>query len=171
MLDSQHGWAVSPGGGVYSYTTGIWAMVNPRLNVPYANLRIIGINPKEAWAAGYSTYCDPSGCPATPELHHFAGGVWTNIISPTSQLPDNWLAFFDIGKVSATEWWAAGKLKTLKYAFLHYKDGVYSTVPTASEDVRAVSMLPDATGFASGVGGVLRLIDLPNKVYLPLIRR
>ena len=130
-----------------------------------------GISPDEAWVAGYSGLCDPTGCPVTPELPHFSGGAWTNIISPTNQLPGAWLAFFDIGKVSATEWWAAGKLKTLEYAFLHYKDGAFTTVPSAGADVQRVSMLPDGSGFASGVGSVLQLIDLPNKVYLPLIRR
>ena len=171
MLDSQHGWAVGPGGSVYSYTLGIWAMVTPGLSAPIASPRIIGSSPGEAWVAGYSMSCDPSGCPAAPELHHFSGGAWTNVISPTSPLSDDWLAFFDIGKVSATEWWAAGKLKTMDYAFLHYKDGSYTTVPAAGEDVKAVSMLPDGSGFASGVGSVLRLHTYPYSVYLPLIRR
>ncbi len=134
-------------------------------------MRIIGISPAEAWVAGVSVSCDPLACPATPELHHFSNGAWTNIVSPTNQLPDNWLAFFDIGKVSATFWWAAGKLKTLEYAFLHYKDGVYSTVRAAGEDVKWVSMLPDGTGFAGGVGSVLWLHSFPYSVYLPLIRR
>jgi hypothetical protein len=167
MLDSQHGWAI--GGGVYSYTNGIWAPVTPTLNG--GGLRIIGISPDEAWVAGYSTVCDDASCPVVPQLHHFSGGAWTNIISPTNQLPDDWLAFFDISKVSATEWWAAGKLKTMEYAFLHYKDGTYTTVSAAGEDVKAVSMLPDGTGFASGVGSVLWLHSYPYNVYLPLIRR
>jgi 4-amino-4-deoxy-L-arabinose transferase-like glycosyltransferase len=57
------------------------------------------------------------------------------------------------------------------HAFLHYKDGMYTTVPAAGEDVKAVSVLPDGSGFASGVGSLLRLTDLPNQVYLPLISR
>ncbi len=170
MIDSQHGWATGFNHGVYSYTTGLWAVVTPTLNV-HANLRIIGVSPDEAWVAGYSTSCDESSCPARPELHHFSGGEWTNIISPTNQLPDDWLAFFDISKVSETEWWAAGKLETLEYAFLHYKDGVYTTVPAAGEDVRAVSMLPDGTGFASGIGSLLWLHSYPYNINLPLIRR
>jgi hypothetical protein len=86
-------------------------------------------------------------------------------------MPD-WRALLDISKVSATEWWAAGKLKTEEYAFLHYKDGVFTTVPAEGEDVGQVSMLSDGFGFASGVGSLLHFwLDLPNKVYLPLIRR
>jgi hypothetical protein len=170
MLDSQHGWAVGYYGVVYSYTAGSWAMVTPTLSVQNSNLRIIGISPDEAWVAGYSTSCDDASCPAAPQLHHFSGGAWTNIVSPTNQLPDEWLAFYDISKVSATEWWAAGKLKTMQYAFLHYKDGAYTSVPSAGEDVLSVSMLPDGTGFASGVGSVLWLHSYPYNVYLPLIR-
>lgn len=173
MLDSQHGWAIGFNHGVYSYTAGTWALVTPTLasSTNNYNLRIIGISPDEAWVAGYSTTCNSTECPATPELHHFAGGTWTNIISPSSQLSDKWLAFFDISQVNATEWWAAGKLQTLQYAFLHYKDGVYSTVSAAGEDVRSVSMLPDGSGFAAGVGSILWLHSYPYAVYLPLIRR
>jgi hypothetical protein len=88
-------------------------------------------------------------------------------------MPD-WLAFFDISKVSATEWWAAGKLTTMEYAFLHYKDGTYTVVPAAGEDVLGVSMLPDGTGFARGVGSLLRLtypVAMPYQVYLPIVIR
>jgi hypothetical protein len=172
MLDSNHGWATK-WSQVMTYTDGLWADVTPGSILPgnTYETRIIGISPTEAWVAGYSESCDTSGCPVTPELHHFSSGIWTNIISPTSQLPDDWLAFFDISKVSATEWWAAGKLKTTEYAFLHYNDGTYTTVSAAGEDVKAVSMLPDGTGFASGVGSVLWLHSYPYIVYLPLIRR
>ncbi len=172
MVDSQHGWAV----GYYhvysyTYTAGTWTVVTPTLYVQNANMRVIGISPDEAWVAGYSVSCDLAGCPATPQLHHFSGGAWTNILSPTDQLSDDWLAFFDISKVNATEWWAAGKLTTGRYAFLHYKDGVYTTVDAVGEDVKAVSMLPDGSGFASGVDSVLWLHSYPYNVYLPLIRR
>ena len=81
----------------------------------------------------------------------------------------NWLAFYDISKVSVTEWWAAGKLTTMEYAFLHYKDGTYTVVPAAGEDVIGVSMLPDGSGFARGVGSLLQLNTLTNRVYLPIV--
>jgi hypothetical protein len=170
MVDPQHGWAIGFNHGVYSYTAGSWALVTPTLNVQSANMRIIGISPDEAWVAGYSTSCDAFGCSAQPELHHFSGGAWTDIISATSQLSDDWLAFFDISKVSATEWWAAGKLKTLDYAFLHYEDGVYSIVPAAGEDVRAVAMLADGTGLLWR-WQFYGCISYPYNIYLPLIRR
>jgi uncharacterized repeat protein (TIGR02543 family) len=156
MLDSQHGWAIGFNQGVFSYTMGSWALVTPTLRIESSNVRIIGISPSEAWVAGYSMSCNEVSCPAQPELHHFSGGIWTNVVSTTSQLSSEWLAFFDISKVSATEWWAAGKLKTLEHAFLHYKDGSYTTVSAAGEDVMAVSMLPDGLGFASSVGSLLQ---------------
>jgi hypothetical protein len=169
MVDPAHGWAMGDQvNKVITYTNGVWGVFTPTLTLPgvYQSLKIIGISPTEAWGAGYSMSCTAEECPISAELHHFVGGAWTDLSMP------DWHAFLDISKVSATEWWATGKLKTGEYAFLHYKDGVFTTVPAADEDVQQVSMLPDGTGFASGVGSVLRLwIDLPNKVYLPLIRR
>jgi hypothetical protein len=84
-------------------------------------------------------------------LHHFSGGTWTGISTP------DWLAFLDISKVSATEWWAVGKRTPYEHAFLHYKEGIYTVVPAAGEDVIGVSMLPDGSGFARGVGSLLQI--------------
>ncbi len=159
MLDANHGWVIGYTGSsmrtrqAYTYTNGTWAIVTPTLSLVsgYSKLKVIAISPNEAWVASWLVACDVMGCPASPILYHFSGGKWTN--TPTT----NWLAFFDISKVSATEWWAAGKLKTMEYAFLHYKDGSYTVVPAAEEDVTGVSMLPDGTGFARGVGSLLRL--------------
>ena len=164
MLDANHGWAYDYYGGVFTYTNGSWAKVTPVLTLT-ASLRVIGISSNEAWLAGYSRDPTQEEIPAVPELYHFASGTWTSVPMP------NWFAFSDISKVSATEWWATGRLQTLEYAFLHYKDGVFTTVPAAGEDVRAVSMLPDGTGFASGAGSLLWLYSYPYNIYLPLIRR
>lgn len=176
MLDSNHGWAISSGKfstvfepgviAVVTYTNGIWAAVTPTMTyLGYQVVNILGISPGEAWVAGYTSTCTPTECPASPELDHFVGGAWTNF-----PLPD-WRALLGISKVSSTEWWATGKLITGTYAFLHYKDGVFTTVPAASEDVGGVSMLPDGSGFASGVGSLLRLQSYPYKVYLPIVLR
>ncbi len=81
-------------------------------------------------------------------------------------MPD-WLAFYDISKVSSTEWWATGKRMTGEYAFLHYKDGTYTIVQPAGEDVQALSMLPDGSGFARGVGSLLRLTKLVTQTIEP----
>jgi hypothetical protein len=175
MVDPAHGWAFGnlvP--KIITYTNGIWGEFTPTLTASglYQNLKVIGISPSEAWVAGWSLSCDVSSCPAQAELYHFSNGSWTNMFTPTNLTGADWLAFLDISKVSATEWWAAGKLKTMQYAFLHYKDGLYTTMSAAGEDVQQVSMLPDGTGFASGVGSLLQLqVDFPYKVYLPLIRR
>jgi hypothetical protein len=165
MLDANHGWAYDYYGGVFTYTNGTWAEVTPVLTTSNASLKVIGIGPNEAWFAGYSRDITQVGIPAVPELHHFAGGTWTSVPMP------NWFAFLDINKVSATEWWATGRLQTLEYALLHYKDGVFTTVPAAGENVQEVSMLPDGTGFASGIGSLLWLHSYPYNVYLPLSRR
>jgi len=122
---------------------------------------VIGMSPDEAWVAGYSVICTPGGCPASPHLLHFSGGTWT---SPATS---NWQIFSHISKVSATEWWATGRLITGEYAFLHYKDGTYKTVSAAGEDVIGVSMLPDGTGFARGVGSLLKLLQYG--VHLPVV--
>ncbi len=172
MLDSTHGWAVSANTfhptAIVTYTAGTWAAVTPTVTFPglYQVLQVTGISPSEAWVSGYSMSCTLEECPISANLYHFVDGAWTSIPVP------DWRAFLNISKVSATEWWATGKLNTGEYAFLHYKDGVFTTVPAAGEDVQQVSMLPDGTGFARGVGSLLQLlIDLPNKIYLPLIRR
>ncbi len=173
MLDANHGWASSDydyGIGasrarVYTYTGGAWNEVTPTQIVTgdYSSLKIIGISPDEAWLAGWTKVCTAVACPVYPQLHHFSGGGWTSVA-----LPD-WLALYDISKVSATEWWAAGKLKTMEYAFLHYKDGSYTVVPAAGQDVQGVSMLPDGTGFARGVGSLLQFSTLADRVYLPIV--
>jgi len=161
MLDSSYGWATGYGGigwkQVYQYSSGTWSAVSPALNLTgeYGNLKIIAINSGEAWVAGWSQVLSSSSdvpSPARPELYHFSGGAWTKANTP------DWLAFLGISKVSATEWWAAGKRTTGEYAFLHYKDGTYATVPAAGEDVIGVSMLPDGSGFARGVGSLLKLV-------------
>ena len=55
-------------------------------------------------------------------------------------MPD-WLVFLDISKVSATEWWAAGRLTTMDHAFLHYKDGTYTVVTAAAKSLDNVTFL------------------------------
>ena len=171
MLNSSSGWATGfVGWGtawkqVYKYSSGTWSTVSPALNPTGSggSLKVIGINSSEAWVAGYSIVCAPEGCPVYPQLYRFSGGTW---ISGTTT---GWLAFFDISKVSATEWWAAGKRTTGEYAFLHYKDGTYTTVPAAGEDVIGISVLPDGSGFARGVGSLLKLLQ--HQVYLPVVMK
>jgi hypothetical protein len=170
MLDSNHGWASVWGNlqsRIYSYTNGLWSTITPTLMVTgtWGELKIIGVSPDEAWVAGWSMNCTAVDCPATPQLHHFSSGTWTSISTP------DWLGFYDISKISATEWWAAGKLTTMEYAFLHYKDGTYTVVPAAGEDVIGVSMLPDGSGFARGVGSLLQLNIFTHRVYLPIVTR
>jgi hypothetical protein len=164
MLDANHGWAVgyngtsSTGRGTwkaFTYTNETWNTVVPTLTVTAdqrGNLKVIGISPNEAWVAGWTMACTTEDCPVTPHLYHFSSGTWITV--PVS----NWLVFFDISKVSATEWWAAGKLKTMEHAFLHYKDGTYTVVSSAGEDVLGISMLPDGSGFARGVGSSLQFV-------------
>ncbi len=163
MLDADHGWAVSRQWGVYTYTNGVWTPFSIPVSGDYREIKVIGITPDEAWIAGWSLACNVVGCPVTPRLLHFTNNAWQPITMT------NWLAFLDISKASATEWWAAGKLTTMEYAFLHYKDGTYTVVPAAGEDVIGVSMLPDGAGFARGVGSLLQLNTLTNQVYLPIV--
>jgi hypothetical protein len=179
MLDANHGWASGAAydssvnadrARVYTYTGGTWNAVTLTqiITGDSLNLKVVSIGPDEAWLAGWAEICTAAACPEYPQLHHFSSGVWTSIA-----LPD-WLALYDISKVSATEWWAAGKLTTMEYALLHYKDGTYTVVPAAGEDVLGVSMLPDGTGFARGVGSLLRLtypVAMPYQVYLPIVIR
>jgi hypothetical protein len=168
MVDSSHGWAAGNSAGqIYTYTSGTWSMVTPTLTITsdWAVLKVIGVNPDEAWVAGSSETCTGTDCLVSPQLHHFAGETWTSVPMP------DWLAFFDISRVSTTEWWATGKLATLEYAFLHYKDGVYTIVPSAGEDVQNVSMLPDGSGFASGVGSLLWWHEYPYSVFLPVVMK
>ncbi len=152
MLNSNYGWATA-GSSVYTYTGGIWNAVNPQPAITgnWAGLTVVGISLDEAWVAGYSVSCTTVECPVSPQLAHFSGGIWTSIAV------SDWQTFNNISKVSATEWWATGRLMTGEYAFLHYKDGTYTTVSSAGEDVIGVSMLPNGFGFARGVGSLLRL--------------
>ncbi len=176
MLDADHGWAagrsetgysgVDAVERVYTFTAGSWNMVasTPQITASFETLSIMGISPDEAWVVGWSYTCTAEGCPARALLFHFSAGTWSSLPVP------DWLAFFDINKVSTTEWWAAGKLTTMEHAFLHYKDGIYTIVPAAGEDVLGVSMLPDGTGFAKGVGSLLQFtMARPYRVYLPLV--
>ncbi len=170
MLDSDRGWGA--GGSVFTYTNGTWAIVSPTLVITGVQWKgMIGISPNEAWIAGYSyDACTTSECPVSPQLYHFIDGEWHNVlVEGTAALP-GWLAFYSISKVSAAEWWAVGKLTTMDYAFLHYKDGTYTVVPTR-EDVRGISMLPDGTGFARGVGSLLWLHEYPYSVFLPIVMK
>jgi hypothetical protein len=128
-------------------------------------IKIMGVSPVEAWIAGWTVFCNASSCPAQAWLMHYLNGIWTRI--PTS----NWLAFYDISKVNGAEWWATGKLKTMEYALLHYQDGNYTIVSAGGEDVLGVSMLPDGTGFARGVGSLLQLKFLTQQVYLPMVAK
>ncbi|CAG0936842.1 hypothetical protein TFLX_05738 [Thermoflexales bacterium] len=163
MIDSNYGWAIDES-RILTYTHGIWSPFAPTLTAPIG-ARIIGVSSEEAWVTGYYYWWGTSNYPVTAELHHFTNGAWTKIPTPA------WIAFFDISKVSATEWWAVGKLQTLAYAFLHYKDGVYTTVPAGGEDARWLSMLPDGIGFASGMDSLLRLHLYPYGIYLPMALR
>jgi hypothetical protein len=173
MLDPNHGWATAYvndfpwQASVYTYTDGTWNVVVPTTIITgnWGSVKVMGISPDEAWVAGWSFACTVSDCPLQSHLLHYSAGTWTTIPTP------DWLAFYDISQVSATEWWAAGKLTTMEYAFLHYKDGSYTVVPSGGEDVLGVSMLPDGSGFARGVGSLLRLGYLNNQVYLPIVIR
>lgn len=166
MLDSTHGWAIA-GSSVYTYANGIWSAVNPQPSgvENWPSLTVIGASPDEAWVAGHSVTCTPSGCLASPHLLHFSGGTWTRLAT------SEWQIFSHISKVSATEWWATGRLMTGEYAFLHYKDGTCTKSAAAGEDVIGVSMLPDGAGFARGVGSLLKLKTLDRQVYLPVVLR
>jgi hypothetical protein len=162
MLDADHGWAV--GNGVYTYSAGSWVAATPPLTDVTVST-IIAVSPDEAWVAGYIGACTPDGCPISSRLYHFAGGMWEAIPTP------DWQIFYSISKVSATEWWATGRLNNWQYAFLHYKDGDYAIVPAVGEDVTGVSMLPDGSGFARGVGSLLQLNIFTHQVYLPIVIR
>ncbi len=176
MIDANHGWAAGyyyPSvagadlvGKVFKYTNETWAEVaaTPVITGTDGDLMVMGIGSDEAWLAGYSMTCSGTECRSLPQLHHYSNGAWTSVPLPA------WRALLSIDKVSATEWWAAGKLNTGQSAFLHYSSGTYETVSAAGEDVQAVAMLPDGKGFAHGVGSLLKTsIPLPVKLYLPLV--
>jgi hypothetical protein len=129
----------------------------------WGDLKVVGISPDEAWVVGWTDDCSSTGCPASPQLYHISSGIWTRVNLP------NWLALYDISKVSSTEWWATGELTTMQYAYLHYKNGTYTTVPVAGEDVLGISMLPNGTGFARGVGSILKVPPYQSQIFLPVV--
>jgi hypothetical protein len=172
MLDSSHGWAIgqdyfSDEWKAYAYTDGTWNVVTLTTVITgdWGVLKITGVSPSEAWVAGYTVICTPTACPVSPHLYHFSEGAWSS--GPMS----DWLAFYSFSKVNMTEWWATGKRATGEYAFLHYKDGTYTIAPSAGEDIQQVSMLPNGSGFAAGVGSLLWLHEYPYSVFLPIVMK
>ncbi len=168
MLDSQHGWAVGPGGSVYSYTLGIWAM---SLQGSARRLPVRGssaaVQARPRWRG---IQCPAiRRCPQRLNCITFRRRMTTSSLrrahcqttgSPSSTLARSALPNGE-RRASLKRWTTLSSLQRRSY----------TTVPAAGEDVKAVSMLPDGSGFASGVGSVLRLHTYPYSVYLPLIRR